>query len=753
MNSAFGPSRIALFPCLTTSSLMASASAHGSSRRWWLVSVLVGCVLLLGDGPSPASAQAPLYLVNKETTVSDISFRFVDQQTFEAGRLLNQIATRAPSFFDRVSMRLGWIPFIPDAGRYPFDPVTLQRDVIRLRRFYQQNGFLSPRIDYPASQLDTTSNTIHVIFSIREGPPVVIQNADFYGPDSTQYAVQQFEGDVRTGWIDFRDQTAFRLGERYTEFSRIRIEDDVRRWLQNRGFAFARVNSQARIDSTSNTADIRFFVAPGPRGRFTEIDVEGNESVSRRIVERELPFQTGDYFSYDRMLDGQRQLFGLNLFRVALADLPSQPMDSTVQVRYRVRESSLRYLTAQSGYGTSAGLTSEGQWAHRNFLGAARNLTVGLVAETGLLANPRLLSSTAAPTIPDRRFRGSISLRQPYFFSTSLSASVEPFLEYRRDAKLEPSQELLGVNARDFGLNTTLIYEILPFRTLSFRHSFRRSFQFTQPLPDTSALNSDVPISLQGDLFNESVFSANATLGQVDDFLNPTQGVQMRPSFELAGTVLGSSIEYARVSNEVSGYIPLNDNIELATRLFVGRLWPLGRSRRILSNPEDPLFDIFENRFDDVRFYAGGSNDVRGWRTQLAGDKIARRLVTREATQDSIVSTVQGFIFEPVGGNTKLAANLELRLPFPGLSSSWRTAVFLDAGQVREDTFVPTKLRFGTGAGIRYQTPVGYLRLDLAYKLNPGPLDLRDPEAVLNNTASPRFIDRFRLHIGIGQSF
>ena len=715
--------------------------------------MLVGCWLVLLSNELPtAQAQAPLYLVNKETTVRDVSFRFVDKQTFEPSRLMNQIATRAPSFFDLVKKRLGWLPFVPEAGQYPFDPVTLQRDVVRLRRFYQQNGFLDPQIDYPASQLDTTSNTIHVIFSIREGPPVIIQNADFYGPDSTQYAVQQFEGAVRDDWMSFRDETAFRLGERYTEFSRIRIEDEVRRWLQNQGFAFARVNSQARIDSTSYTADIRFFVAPGPRGRFTEIDVDGNESVSRRIVERELPFRRGDYFSYDQMLDGQRQLFGLNLFRVALADLPNQPADSTVRVRYRVRESSLRYLTAQSGYGTSAGVTGEGQWSHRNFVGAARNLTVGLVAETGFLANPGLLGSSATQTIPDRRFRGSVSLRQPYFFSTSLSASIEPFLEYRRDAKLEPSQELLGVNARDFGLNTTLVYEILPFRTVSLRHSFSRSFQFTQPV-DSIAQDPNAPIALEGDLFNESVFSVNATLGRVDDFLNPTRGFQVRPSFELAGTVLGSSIEYARVSNDLSGYIPLGDDIELATRLFVGRLWPLGRSRQILSTPGDSLFDRFENRFDNVQFYAGGSNDVRGWRNQLAGDKFAKPLVLREATSDGIVTDTTGYIFEPVGGNTKLAMNLELRLPFPGLSSAWRTAVFLDAGQVREDSFAPTELRFGTGAGIRYRTPVGYLRLDLAYKLNPGPLDLRDPQAVFENTASPSFINRFRLHIGIGQSF
>ncbi len=714
---------------------------HGAVGRAGLLTVIV----LMTLGTRPCWAQAPLYRANKETTVRQISFKFVEQQTFEAGRLTQQTATSAPSFFDRVKGTFGWLPLVPAPNRYLFDPVTLQRDVVRLRRFYQQNGFPETRIDYPASQLDTTSNTIHVIFSIDEGPPVIIQSTDFYGPDSTQYAVQQFDTAVQDAWVDFRDQTSFRVGERYTEFGRTQVEDEVRRWLQNQGFAFARVNSEARIDTTNFTADIRFFVDAGPRARFAEIDVEGNRSVSRRIVERELPFRTGDYFSFDRMIDGQRQLFGLNLFRVALTDLPSQPVDSTVRIRYRVREASLRYLTAQSGYGTSTGFSSEGRWSHRNFFGAARHLTVGLVAETGLLADPGVFGGTNTGTLPNRRFRGSVSLRQPYFFSTDLSASLEPFIEYKRDTRLEASQAFLGMNARDFGLNTNLIYELLPFRTVSLRHSFSRSFQYTRPLPDSTLqdpFNPDpvTPQTAGGDLFNRSVFSANATLGRVDDFLNPIRGFQVRPSAELAGALLGSSVEYVRVSNEVNGYIPVGDNIELAARFFVGRLWPIGRSREILSNPGDSLFAVFENRFDNIRFYAGGGNDVRGWREQLAGDKVVRRA---DGT----------FFFEPVGGNAKLAANLELRLPFPGLNSDWRTAVFLDAGQARESSLAPIALRFGTGGGVRYRTPVGFLRLDLAYKINPGPLDLRAPRDILDETASSSFTNRFRIHVGIGQSF
>lgn len=731
------------------------------AHRWRPVRVGVVLLGLLLAVPLTTHAQAPLYLINEETTVRQISFRFVHSQTFEPSRLQHQIATEAPSFFDRVRNLFDWLPLVAEAPEYPFDPVTLQRDVVRLRRFYQENGFLNPRIDYPASQLDTTSNTIHVIFSIEEGPPVIIQSVDFYGSDSTQYAAAQFDEDgLRDAWMDFRDRMSFRLGERYTRFRRLQIADEVWQWLQNRGFAFARVNSDARIDTTNSTADIRFFLDAGPRARVGEIEIDGNESVERRIVERELPLQVGDYFSHDRLIAGQRQLFGLNLFRVALADVPPQPRDSTVTVRYRVREANIRYLSAQTGYGTSAGLTSEGQWTHRNFLGGARNLTVGLVAETGLLSNPGLLSTSAREITPDRLFRGSIALRQPYLFSTRLSANVEPFLAYRQSRFFEPSNEFLDINARDFGLNTALIYEIYPFRTVSLQHTFTRSLHFTRPLEDPPTedpggpgdpINGDpadptLPDDPTSDLYNRSVFSVNATLGRLDDYLNPTEGFQVSPSAALAGTVLGSSVEYARLSNEVSGYLPLNNTFELAGRLYVGRLWPLGKSRARL-DAEDP---VFEDRFAPIRFYTGGSNDLRGWNSDLAGEKNVRQFTQEDETW---------YDFEPVGGNTKLAANLELRLPFPGLGNAWRSAFFLDAGQVRERSFAPTALRFGTGTGIRYRTPVGYLRLDVAYKLNPGPFDLRSAEQVYRHVhegeplPDPSFIRRFKIHVGIGQSF
>jgi outer membrane protein insertion porin family len=70
----------------------------------------------------------------------------------------------------------------------------------------------------------------------------------------------------------------------------------------------------------------------------------------------------------------------------------------------------------------------------------------------------------------------------------------------------------------------------------------------------------------------------------------------------------------------------------------------------------------------------------------------------------------------------------------------------------------------GTGAGLRYQTPFGFLRVDIAYKLTPDELDLRTAEEVgraVTGTDSPPSVSeiesstlrRFRVHFGIGRSF
>jgi outer membrane protein insertion porin family len=750
---------------------------------------------------SPASAQdtSPLARVNDETTVAQITWNFPGTQTFDTDRLEAQIATKSPGTFHKLKTWFDWVPRV-DPGQFPFDPITLQKDVARVRQFYRRNGFLRPFVDYPATQYDEETNTIDIEFLVREGPPLIVRRTDFWAKETGEPAQTLFSTDAqRREWRSFRSGIALRQGQRYTEFTRLQIEESTTTWLRDQGFAFASVDSETRIDSTANEAAVRFLLTPGPNAVFGEIEVDGTTSVSPNVVRRELPFREGDRFNASKVTQGQRELFGLNLFRVALADIPKQDADSTVQVRYRVREAQLRTLSGQLGYGGRPGVFGEGRWTHRNFYGGARNLSVGLIAESGYPANdPLNFFGATANADPQRRFRLSTTLRQPYVFTTRLSGSVEPFFQERLNDKLVPAfDRLFSLNERQFGLNTRLTYEILPFRTVNIQYTFTRTQQFSPP--DESANGSTLITAGETDLFDKSIVSIDATLGRTDDFINPTRGFLIRPSAEIGGTLLGSDVEFAKLGLEVSGYLPLGDQIEVAARLFTGQIWPLGRSLTALTLPDSSRVNaigggsgraqdaaisdnfIFQNRFSDFLFYAGGSSDVRGWPVDLAGGKTVR------------FSTItNGYVYEAIGAQSKVGANVELRLPFPGLSDEFRTAVFVDAARLdagsldltppAQATDVVTapdgrvvstetsQLLVGTGVGMRYKTPAGFIRLDVAYKLTPDRLDLRQPNRVgdLSDVrgeeemgemkqppfnAERRFIRRFRLHFGIGRTF
>jgi outer membrane translocation and assembly module TamA len=97
----------------------------------------------------------------------------------------------------------------------------------------------------------------------------------------------------------------------------------------------------------------------------------------------------------------------------------------------------------------------------------------------------------------------------------------------------------------------------------------------------------------------------------------------------------------------------------------------------------------------------------------------------------------------PIGGATFLNASAEVRVPI------WRSlggVLFVDAGNVWSEpwNFEINDLRYDVGPGLRYMTPIGPIRVDLGYQLNP------IENLLVNGEPETR---RFRFHFSIGQAF
>jgi outer membrane translocation and assembly module TamA len=155
-------------------------------------------------------------------------------------------------------------------------------------------------------------------------------------------------------------------------------------------------------------------------------------------------------------------------------------------------------------------------------------------------------------------------------------------------------------------------------------------------------------------------------------------------------------------------YLPISDNLTLASRVQVGNIRPFG-----LAQTAVPF---------SKRLFLGGATSIRGWGRYEVSPLGSSGL--------------------PIGGDSMFAFSEELRVVRGKLGG----VLFLDAGNVwsRSDGINLSDLRYAVGPGLRYQTPVGPIRFDIGYQLNP--ID----GLLVNGLPQTR---RFRLHFSIGQAF
>jgi len=562
-----------------------------------------------------------------------------------------------------------------------FSRARLADDLRRIEAYYDEHGFADARVDtYDVEMPSPTKSTI--TFHIVEGLPVHIASVETFGLEVLPEVVRQ----------RVLGELGLTAGAVRTRAAVDRARELARTALQEEGYPYARV---AILEAAAaNDRDVTLTVAAeaGPTAVFGPLTVTGQGSVAEWVIRRQLAFGPGDPFKLSRVVESQRRLYGLELFdfvNLDVASLQGQPTE--VPVRLSVTEGKHHRVKVALGYGSEEKARIAASVRNVNFLGGGR---------TGTL-------ETKWSSL-DRGVRASLGI--PYFFSGSYRADVQI---QQWDAH-EPAYQLRTRGGRGTVTRELVRHDSYGRRksatraAITFVDEFERFSIVPEALADPTFRDDLIALGLdpetgagQGTLVALALDLTHDTAGNP---LDARRGYFASLHLERASPFIGGDWSYFEASVDARGYLPVGRTV-LAVKARGGGIRPAARGV--------PFFK---------RYFLGGSTTLRGW------------------GRYEVSPLLNGLV---IGGLGFVETTAELRFPVRGAFSG---VVFGEGGQVTENAWDENLLHLRTdvGIGVRYATPIGPIRADVGYQLNPIP-GLR-----IGGEEQAR---RWRIHVSVGQAF
>ena len=623
-----------------------------------------------------------------------------------------------------------------------FDRFVLDRDLQRVERYYRARGFYQARAR-AGRVFFIARNKVKVEIRIDEGPPTVVDRIDFHGLQGLPPRV-----------VDEATRSTRRSldkGQNFEEEKFAAAEDTLRQVLANHGYAFVNVQRAADVDLPKNAVAIGYFVSPGPPARFGDVRIVGLGEIPEAPVRRALAIVPGTPYSRQELDSAQRALLDLNVFSSVViepeiskgGEAQTSPL---VPINVRVEPAKLRAIHVGGGVQLDS-IQSDvhvlGGWENRNFLGGLRSISFEV--KPGVVLYPTRIPTLQKPERLLPEGRANAQFRQPGFLEARtglfarLDGSIAPVI-------LAPDQTtgpILGYRDGRVTLGLDRSYWRL-YGALSHTVQVDSAFAYAGRLdPDLHLITISYP-------------EAFLTLDLRDQKVHPHLGGYFSTDWQVAG--VGGDPRDVRMQSEARGYLPLTKRVTLAARSTIGLLFP--------SNYGDTLeaaahgADLSAERGTWVRdiqlmflrgFFSGGSGSNRGYALREIGPHgiVPQASSTLAKACDAMMPTGDSSCDLPLGGFTLWEASLELRFPVKG---DFSAALFTDTSDVsdRKVDFRLNRPHLSVGIGLRYDTPIGPIRLDTGYRV-PG---LQAPaSAVDEGVPAETFGLPLAISFGIGEAF
>lgn len=485
--------------------------------------------------------------------------------------------------------------------------------------------------------------------------------------------------------------------------------DRVRQALADDGYAYAKVDlPHAKENSSERILNVSIHVTPGGRHEIGDIHLTGLETINESYVRKRLLIHSGDQYKASAIEVARRDLLTVGVFTQVNVELGAKPeADGRVPLTFKFRERKPHVVGLTGTYSSDLGVSTGVNWTKREITGNADSLALSasLIDLGGTASSGVGYDLNGKYSLPDWKTRDQTlqvqlgALRQylDAYDQTAVTTGVSVIRRLSRIWSVSAGfsaerEQIVQESPRDPTISESVGCTANVALAKPGTSETRCTYHYTLlGLPLSATYNTtglDSPLA-------DAIKGLRATL-----LLTPTFSIG-HPSSQFVVTQLTASTYF---DLQKWGLAHDAGRSVLAVRALGG----LAAGASQYSLPPDQ------------RFYAGGSGTIRGYRYQSVGPVFSDG--------------------NPSGGTAINAGTIEFR---QRVGAALGFATFVDAGNVSQNLNpLEGDLKVGVGAGVRYYTALGPLRVDVAV-----PLQRR---AGTNGGASD---DSFEVYIGLGQSF
>lgn len=442
--------------------------------------------------------------------------------------------------------------------------------------------------------------------------------------------------------------------------------------LQRGYFDGVLTDSRITIKDNYHFADITLHYESGPRYKFADI-VFPDTSLTPALLTSIIPFDSNAYYSAQHLHTLQRQLQATQYFGSVFA-VPGEKIQNESQHLYSIPINVSLTPAKSHLFNFGIGYATDTQFR------LSANWRTPLINKYGHYQETKIEYSSINPT-------------GKFIYSIPLSHPTNDVLQFKIDVEND-----------DYADVTTKFYSAQIGRVVSTTRWNRKLYTRLHKEEWSYDLDSDEPNLLwsaedsgqyliPGITLSKTIRSGSAT--------DPSSGFRQTYNIEGAHLKAGSDNSFFRLQGRWNFITTLKEKHRLVSRAELGAIY-VDRNAQLAPS---------------LRFYAGGDQSIRGFAYQSIGTTISSSS-NKEKSSEIVV-----------GGTRLIVGSIEYQYY---LTDKWRMALFSDGGSVTDKGgFEPV---YSFGSGVHYLSPVGAIKLDLAYGIN-------DDEK------------NWRLHINLGAEF